>query len=165
MIVNLRIALSSEAPQNATLCGVLIKMRVSGGDRLTLRTNHKDEEICINRSTIFASCNDVPKIEPCDQALVDRQGGVFEKQVSFLERHPNPIMSDFEKPVDKGLKDLFSQPEYQSAFLSILLDAYQTYKKQGHKIPSSVTAGLHQQMGGQRSCAEGPSEHGIRHRA
>jgi hypothetical protein len=68
---------------------------------------------------------------------------VFEKQVSFLE-HPNPFRPDCEKPVDKGLKALFFQPEYQSAFLSILLDAYQTYKKQGHKIPSSVTAAISQ---------------------
>jgi hypothetical protein len=34
MVVDLRIALSSEAPQNATLCGVLIKMVVSGGGPL-----------------------------------------------------------------------------------------------------------------------------------
>ena len=140
MIVDLRIALSSEASPNSTLDGVL-KMAVSGGDRLTLRRNHENEEICVNRSTIIAACNDVPKIVPCDNPMVNRVGGVFEKQVSFLD-HPNPFRPDHEKRVDRGLKDLFLKPEYQSAFLSTLLDAYQTYKKQGHTVPSSVTAAI-----------------------
>ena len=141
MIVDLRIALSSEASHNSTLDGVLLKMAVSGGDRLTLRRNREDEEICVNRSTIFAACNDVPKIEPCDKPVVNRVGGVFEKLVSFLA-NPNPFRPDHEKQVEEGLKDLFKKPEYQSAFLSILLDAYQTYKKQGHTVPGSVAAAI-----------------------
>ena len=143
MIVDLRIALSSEASANSTLDGVLLKMAVSGGDRLTLRRNHENEEICVNRCTIFAACNDVPKIVPCDNAVVNRVGGVFEKLVSFLA-NPNHFRPDHEKKVEEGLKDLFKKPEYQSAFLSILLDAYQTYKKHGHTIPGSVTAAINE---------------------
>ena len=142
MIADLRIAFSSEAHRGSTLCGVLVKKVVSGGDRLTLRTNHKDEEILINRATLFVMCNDVPTISPCDAAVEDRQGGVFEKQVRFVKR-PNPFRPDHEKNIDRGLKGLFqSSADYQAAFLSILMDAYQVYKKEGHAIPKSVSAAV-----------------------
>ena len=142
MIADLRVAFSSEAHQGSTLDGVLVKKVVSGGDRLTMRTNHKDEEILINRATLFVLCNDVPTISPCDSAVEDRQGGVFEKHVRFVER-PNTFRPDHEKKIDRSLKGLFqSSADYQAAFLSILLDAYQVYKKQGHAVPKSVSAAV-----------------------
>ena len=141
MIVDLRIAFSSEARQGSILDGVLIKKAVSGGDNLTMRTNHKDEVRRRNRATLFMMCNDVPKMEPCDEAVEDRQGGVFEKQVRFVGQ-PNPFRPDHEKKIDRTLKDLFGSLEYQAAFLSILLDAYQTFQKKGHNIPASVSSAI-----------------------
>ena len=50
---------------------------------------------------------------------------------------------DHEKKIDRTLKGLFqSSADYQAAFLSILLDAYQVYKKQGHTVPKSVSAAV-----------------------
>jgi hypothetical protein len=140
-IVDKRIALSSEARTNTVLDGMLLKMVVSGGDTITLRTNHKDESQHINRSTLFMMCNDVPKIQPCDDAVQDRIGGVFDMQVEFKEK-PNFFRPDHEKPRDPSLKDMMNKPEYQAAFLSTLLDAYQQYKQTAHTIPASVSAAI-----------------------
>jgi phage/plasmid-associated DNA primase len=140
-IVDKRIELSSEARTNMVLCGMLLKQVSSGGDTITLRTNHKDESKHINRSTLFMMCNDVPKIQPCDDAVQDMIGGVFDMQVEFKEK-PNPFRPDHEKPRDPSLKDKLTKPEYQNAFLSTLLDAYQEYRHAAHVIPASVSAGV-----------------------
>jgi phage/plasmid-associated DNA primase len=140
-IVHTRIALSSEARANMVLCGMLLKMVVSGGDTITLRTNHKDEIHLTNRSTLFMMCNGVPKIQPCDDAVQDRIGGVFDMQVEFKEK-PNHFRPDHEKPRDPGLKDMLNRPEYQAAFLSTLFDAYQQYKHTTHSIPASVSSAI-----------------------
>jgi hypothetical protein len=142
-IVDKRIALSREARTNTVLCGMLLKQVSSGGDTITLRTNHKDESKHINRSTLFMMCNDVPKIQPCDDAVQDRIGGVFDMQVEFKEK-PNPFRPYHEKPRDPSLKDKLTKPEYQYAFLSTLLDAYHEYKRAAHVIPTSVSAGVNE---------------------
>ena len=142
MIVDLRIAFSSEARHGSTLDGVLLKKACSGGDNITLRTNNKDEVRRRNRATLFIMCNDVPKIQPCDEAVENRQSGVFEKHVRFVER-PNPFRPDHEKTIDGTLKDMFCSTEYQAAFLSILQDAYQAFLiTQGHHTPASVSAAI-----------------------
>jgi hypothetical protein len=120
---------------------MLLKMVVSGGDQITLRTNHKDESHHINRSTLFMMCTDVPKIQPCDDAVQGRIGGVFDMQVEFKEK-PSHCRPDHEKPMDPRLKDMMNKPEYQAAFLSTLLDAYQQYKQTAHTIPASVSAAI-----------------------
>jgi hypothetical protein len=90
-------------------------------------------------------CNDIPTVTPCDDAYLDRNGGVFEMQVAFVEK-PNPFRPDREKPRIKDLKDKFNKPEYQDAFLSILLDAYQQYKSNNHvhHLPASVKKAMEQ---------------------
>lgn len=120
---------------------MMVKQVVSGGDTITIRTNYKDEMVCINRSTLFMSCNDVPKISPCDDAVQDRIGGVFEYSVRFLEK-PNPANTELERPRDETLKDKLNRPEYQAAYLSSLLDAYQAYRTASHVIPASVSAAI-----------------------
>lgn len=136
-IVDKRIALSQEARANSVLCGMLIKQVVSGGDRIVLRSNHVDEAVHINRAILFMMCNDVPRIQPCDDAVQSRIGSVCEMQVRFLET-PNVFRPDFEKPQDPGLKDKLNQPAYQDAFLSTLLDAYQHYQQAAYVIPANV---------------------------
>jgi hypothetical protein len=143
LIADKRVAFSSEARQGSTLCGVQIKKAVSGGDTLIYRSNHKDEEEGVVRATLFILCNDVPKVQPCDDATLNRIPGVFEKHVRFLDK-VNPFRPDYEKKIDCGLKDLFRKPEYQDAFLSTLLDAYQEYRKAGHIIPKSVSEAVGQ---------------------
>lgn len=140
-IVDKRIAISSEARSNTTLCGMLVKQVVSGGDTITIRTNYKDEMTCINRSTLFMMCNDVPKISPCDDAVQDRIGGVFEYSVRFLD-HPNPANAELEKARDDTLKGKLNRPEYQAAYLSSLLDAFQAYRASSHVIPASVSQAI-----------------------
>ena len=88
-------------------------------------------------------CNDVPKIQPCDDAVQDRIGGVFDMQVEFKDQ-PNFFRPDHEKPRDLSLKDTMNKPEYLAAFRSILLDAYQQYKQTAHTIPASVSRGIHE---------------------
>jgi hypothetical protein len=120
-IVHTRIALSNEArSQNTVLCGALIKQVVSGGDTLTMRRNYQDESHQINTSTLFMMCNDIPTV--------------------------TPFRPDREKPRIKDLKDKFNKPEYQDAFLSILLDAYQQYKSNNHvhHLPASVKKAMEQ---------------------
>eukprot|EP00775_Hariotina_reticulata_P001060 gene1060-1395_t len=141
LIADKRIALSSEARHNSVLCGALIKQVMSGGDSMVMRGNYQDESVHKNRSTFFMMCNDVPKIQPLDNAVLDRVGGFFEMQVCFLEK-PNPFRPDFEKPRDTTLKRKLMRPEYEAAFLSTLLDAYQEYRHAGHAIPASVSTAI-----------------------
>jgi hypothetical protein len=44
--------------------------------------------------------------------------------------------------MDPRLKDMMNKPEYQAAFLSTLLDAYQQYKQTVHTIPASVSTAI-----------------------
>lgn len=148
-LVDKRLALSNEARSQVSLCGVLLKQFVSGGDTLTLRCNHQNEQERVNRATLFMFCNDVPTIQPCDDAVLDRAGGVIEMQVQFTAQ-PNPFRPDFEKPMVKDVKQKFNSPEYQDATVSLLLDAYKQYRiaNQVHHTPPCVTTAIKKWVAG-----------------
>ena len=166
MIADLRVAFSSEAHQGSTLDGVLVKKVVSGGDRLTMRTNHKDEEILINRATLFVLCNDVPTISPCDSAVEDRQGGVFEKDVRFVER-PNTFRPDHEKKIDRSLFEgpLSEQCRLPGSLLEHFVGRLPSIQKARTRRPQeciSSAASSSWGVGGQRDGAQGVARHGVR---
>jgi phage/plasmid-associated DNA primase len=140
MLVGKRLEFSSEAPVNATLNGALFKAMVSGGDGLTVRSNFTDEVRQCNRAVLFVFANDLPRFNPCDDAVLDRIGGVLDMQVQFLER-PDPA-NPLHRPLDMGLKDRFDEPEAQDAFLALLLDAYRVFRRHGHAPPPSVLAAV-----------------------
>lgn len=128
----LRVVFGNEIPNSDAFCGNMLKAFISGGDPMVVRSNGVDEEMMRNRATAFLYCNDIPKINPCDKGVQNRNGGVVEMHKSFKEF---PDLSKGEMQMDTGLSGLFKQPEYQDAFVRVLLDAYQSYKAAGYTNP------------------------------
>ena len=135
-IAGKRGAFSSEPPMNVTLDGNAFKAVVSGGDPMTVRSNFKDEEVMRNRATLFIFANDVPKFNPCDDAVLDRIGGVIEMHVEF-KTEPDPS-NPRQKRRNDAIKSAFDAPEMQDAFVAHLLAAYRVFLRVGHVVPHQV---------------------------
>jgi phage/plasmid-associated DNA primase len=110
-------------------------MVASGGDKIIARKNHKDKGEFINHATPFSFVNDMPKIVPYDDGVNNRVSCVEYKK-TFTE-NPNPD-NDKELLADPTVKDKFAQEEYKNAFFGILIDAFQSFLKNGQIEPESV---------------------------
>jgi len=129
-----RMAISNEVSMNKSFDGNILKMLASGGDVFDARTNFKDEVKVINRSTMFCFINDIPNINPNDDAVKNRVKCI-EYNCVFVD---GEVSQDFERPMDKTIKDKFKDVEYQNAFIHIILDAYQEFLRNGHHVPEEV---------------------------
>lgn len=139
-ICHARIAVSSEASRSVVLDGNILKKLVSGGDTMTARTNFKDETTVINRATPFVSVNDMPTIEPLDDAVANRNGGVIETKIRFLDPESEDYRADdpMIKLQDTSVRAAFKLARFQDAFTAIILEAYRVYKREGHVVPGVV---------------------------
>lgn len=133
-IVNKRIVWSNEAtvdpkrPAN----GNLLKLFCGGGDGITVRKNFKDEEIVINQSLICLFVNELPPIDPVDQALCNRALS-FRFDYSFVE-NPAPEEWKCEKKAIGDIKNKMTTPEFSDAFIFMVIDTL-AKNKEGMTIP------------------------------
>lgn len=130
-------AISNEPPLGVTLDGNFFKTVVSAGDGIVIRQNHQNEYTVRVRCTFLINGNDMPKISPLDDAVRDRIHGVVPYNIRFSDVE-SELRPDKVKRKDVAAKDLFNDPVYQDAFLSILLDAYHDFLADGHALPPSV---------------------------
>jgi phage/plasmid-associated DNA primase len=146
-IMNKRIAISNEMQMNRSIDGNILKSLVSGGDEMLARTNHKDEQVVVNRSTMFCFVNDIPRIKPYDSAIEARVT-CPEFKCTFVDEPMLP----HERRTDKDVKDLFNTDNaYKDALVCILIDAYKQFKNQGHVIPKAVRKATEEWVGGESS--------------
>jgi phage/plasmid-associated DNA primase len=130
-------AISNEPPQGVTLDGNFFKTVVSAGDGIVIRQNHENEYTVRMRCTFLINGNEMPKISPLDDAVNDRIHGVVPYNIRFTDV-ASELRPDKVKRKDVAAKDLFNDPVYQDAFLSILFDSYQDFLANGHTPPPAV---------------------------
>ncbi len=124
-----RILLSNEINMKKSLSGNCIKKHSSGGDIITARTHGKEEFHFHPHYTIFCMMNDIPRIEPMDNAVVERAEYIeFPYQfVNKSEKGKKPYYKIKDLELDKKIKD----PAFIRGFIYILLDAYQQFIEEG----------------------------------
>ena len=133
-----RICWSQEINMTKTVDGTKIKMLVSGGDKMSCRTLHKEEvEIRIN-SLHFCCAQDHPDIIPLDDAVKNRI-----RYLRFEQVFKRPTDPTYDPNVDKLIDDtikskIISDDNIKQAFFWRCMEAYARYKADGSLIDPDV---------------------------
>lgn len=121
-LIGCRVAIGNEVRMDGRgIDGNLIKS-LTGGDRLKLRTNFKDEYSVLPITTFFGFCNDMPTITPCDMALKRRMTCIPHTK-SFVEKKQEDC-NEYEMEADMNLKRKIEMPEWVDAFFWLIAEAY-----------------------------------------
>lgn len=123
-----RIILSSEVCMKRKLNGNCIK-KLSGGDDLVGRQHAKNEKNFQPHFTAFCMINDVPKIDPLDEAVKNR---LIYNEFPFIFVDKSDIKNNnIHKPKDKDLDRKIVEEKFIRGFIHILLDEYKDYLENG----------------------------------
>ena len=135
-IANCRLAFSSEVKLGGHVDSNLLKMIVSGGDELRGRRIYENDQAFVNRSTIVMMCNDMPPLQPADDAVANRMIPI-QYSFSFVEK-PNAF-KPHEKKADSELKNTLRQAKYSAAMIHIFMREYSSWIESG-MTPPKLTA-------------------------
>lgn len=124
-----RILLSNEVNMKKSLDGNCIKKHSSGGDEITARTHGKEEVQFKPHYTIFCMMNDIPKIEPMDEAVVKRLEYI-EFPFKFVDEDEKD-KKPYYKLKDLGLDKKILKASFIRGFIHIILDGYKDYLENG----------------------------------
>lgn len=134
-----RIAASSEITMDPLkprpINGNLLKSISGGGDPITLRTNHKDEEEVVNMALCFVFVNDLPPIAPADGSVRDRLVTI-PYSYGFVDE---PKFA-YQKPRDHTISATLKTDEYRDATVWLLLDAMKAWDGQPYSLPEECKA-------------------------
>ena len=121
-----RIIFSNEVNMKKTLNGNDIKKIASGGDSIIGRNHYESEINFVPHFTAFCMLNDIPKIEPVDDAVEGRLVYCeFGKQ--FVT---NPTLPHHVKK-DPQMKEKIKKKKFIRGFIHLMLDSYKYYLKHG----------------------------------
>jgi hypothetical protein len=138
-ICDKRIAYSNEITvdpaKRRPINGNLLKTLSGGGDEITLRTNHRDEEHVVNKSLLFIFVNDLPDISPVDGSVRDRLVTI-PYSFSFVD---TPVLP-FEKKRDHTISKTLKTDVYRDATIHLLLDTMKTWDGQPFVLPEECNA-------------------------
>nr|VAV82195.1 DNA replication protein [Guarani virophage] len=129
LLANTRIVMSSEISMKKSIDGNMIKKFASAGDKIVGRKHCESEISFTPNFTIFCMFNDIPEIEPHDEAVSNRLvyhefPYVFVKEEELNEKPYNKLK-------DNDLDSKFETKDFASGFIHILLDAYKNYLENG----------------------------------
>ena len=121
-LIGCRVAIGNEVRMDGRgIDGNLIKS-LTGGDRLKLRTNFKDEYESLPITTFFGFCNDMPNVTPCDKALKNRMTCIPHTK-SFVEKKQEDC-NEYEMEADMHLKEKIETADWVSSFFWLIMEAY-----------------------------------------
>jgi len=130
-----RIVLSNEMKMQSPLDGNMIKIAASGGDKVVGRKNYQNEMSFYLLTSCFLMCNDIPVIEPTDDAVKNRVR-ISQWNVQFVEKEK--VNGKTRLLRDDEIKDKIDTIEWQHAFLKILCEAYKEYARHGLIEPKDM---------------------------
>ncbi len=124
-----RILISNEINMKKSLDANAIKKHSSGGDRLIARTHNREEMCFTPHYTIFCMLNDIPKIEPMDDGILNRLEYIEFPYVFTSEKEVT--QKDYNREKDMKLDDKISKQSFINGFIHIILDAYKDFLENG----------------------------------
>ena len=147
-IKNKRLCFSNELEMEKPVSGTLIAKAASGGDINQARQNGKDEAETKMRALLVCNCNDIPKINPYNDAQEERVRCVTFK-CKFVREVIDP---EYERLADKGIKDKFlNDDNYKNCVFFIIRDAYQVLLNNGEFEAESVKQATKEWTGAESS--------------
>jgi len=129
-LVDKRLIFSNEINMEQSINGNLLKTITSGGDGITARQNHQDEEVFVPQFSVFMFAQDSPAIAPHDQAVMDRLNYLPTKY-SYLagNKYENKKHLDHIRKADPDIKSKFiKDPVIIQTFMYMVINAYSTEK-------------------------------------
>ena len=133
-----RIIISSEMKSTSTINGNMLKKISSGGDSLTGRLHGGNETSFILHALSILMANDLTPIAPYDKAVDNRTRIINYKKI-FTD-----VVEDKENELQKyyNLENEIKTPDFQNAFIMMLVQAYVKYKEEGEpEEPEDVING------------------------
>ena len=127
----IKVPLDEASAKSCAINGNMLKRAASGGsDVIGARGAYGRERNYINKSTLFIFANDLPRINPTDDAIRER-AIVVEWKLSYV----NDPKEEFErKRVANIVEDRLTE-EYANAMIWILLDEFEKWKLDDFKDP------------------------------
>lgn len=105
--------------------GNMLKNVVSGGtDFLKVRKLHENDHTIMNKASIFMFAQDLPAIDPPDDAVRDRLR-VCEWSYSYVDEPKKP----YEKKRDRAVLEKLTDPEYGDAFFWVMVGEYEAWRR------------------------------------
>lgn len=121
-----------DEPEEGANINVGLMKYYTGGDVIKTRALYKEPIKFKPQFKIILVCNDLPKVPPYD-------GGVWRRLevVEFISKFVEDPQEENEYPRDEQLSEKLN--EWKESFMSVLLEYYKLYKKEGLKAPDEVT--------------------------
>lgn len=113
--------------------GNRLKSLASGGDDVIARQNYEKDAKFSIICTAFILLNDLPKIKPADEGLMNRVCvNELRKTCKTVPTHETEILED------RTLKDKFQDPKWLDAFFWIIADAWTAFATTDRSAPKPL---------------------------
>lgn len=129
-----RMVVFNEIPKNAVIQADIMKM-LSGGDSISTRQNYGRQIVFKPSFKSFLICNTIPELSENGHSEW-RRVRVIHFPMKFVSK-PNPA-NPLERKVDPTLKRRLLNKACTTAFLSILIEFYKRYVRDGLETPEAV---------------------------
>ena len=140
-IATRRFAMSSEikTTNSSAIDGNMLKNVVSGGtDFMKACRKYENDQSIMNKSTLFMFAQDLPAIDPPDDAVRDRLR-VCEWSYSYVDEPKKP----YEKKRDRMILEKLADPVYGDAFFWLMVQEYETWRQNEFAEPKRTEVELH----------------------
>jgi hypothetical protein len=121
-----RLIFSNEMKTKTVINGNMVKKLSSGGDKLIGRTHGKEETEFITQFLTVCFANDLPKIEPYDDAVDNRL-----KYVSFKKEFVENPSNEFELLKDPAIEQEIRTLRFQRVLVGLFIQTYMDIKENG----------------------------------
>ena len=106
--------------------GNLIKKIASGGDELIGRGHHEHEVSFVPHFIPFCMLNDIPLINPLDDAVYNRL-----KYIEFKKQFVENSTEDYHVKADPDIDIKFRDPKFIRGFTHLILDGFKYFLEHG----------------------------------
>lgn len=128
-----RILTSNEVDMDKHTSGSQIKKHASGGDKVVARDHYGSEIGFKPHYTLFCMLNDIPKIVPMDQAVINRTLYIEFPYVFVTKEQmkKNNNRKPYYLEMDPELDTIIESEKFIRGFIHIILSGYKQYLKSG----------------------------------
>ena len=128
-----RLIFSNEIKSTDAIDGNSLKKISSGGDELLGRTHCKEETSFLLQPLSVIMANDLPKIQPYDDAVDARV-----RVISYKKQFVDDPKGEDELKADRAITNQFKEFEFKNTLTHIMLEAYNKYLDLGEQEPEGV---------------------------